>query len=59
MQLVSGPYMIWDDHEIANGWGSNKEHSQDTKYKRVSFKLQIWKPWNIQERHQRSVVNPA
>jgi alkaline phosphatase D len=28
-------YMIWDDHEITNGWGSNKEHSQEVKYKRV------------------------
>ena len=28
-------YMIWDDHEIANGWGSEKKHSRDGKYQEI------------------------
>ena len=27
-------YMIWDDHEITNGWGSEKKHSE-RKYQRI------------------------
>lgn len=34
MQTFS-QYMIWDDHDITNGWGSNKEHSKEVRYRRV------------------------
>jgi len=28
-------YMIWDDHEITNGWGSDIKHSKDNKCKEI------------------------
>ncbi|UCH63561.1 MAG: alkaline phosphatase family protein [Fidelibacterota bacterium] len=28
-------YMIWDDHEITNGWGSEHRHYGDNRYRRV------------------------
>jgi len=28
-------YMIWDDHEITNGWGSSLKHSKDDKCRKV------------------------
>ena len=28
-------YMIWDDHEITNGWGSDKKHSEDPKCRKI------------------------
>ncbi len=28
-------YMIWDDHEITNGWGSRKKHSKNSRCREV------------------------
>ncbi len=28
-------YMIWDDHEITNGWGSDERHSEDPTCRQV------------------------
>lgn len=28
-------YMIWDDHEIGNSWGSEEKHSKEARHKQV------------------------
>lgn len=28
-------YMIWDDHDITNGWGSDRKHARDPKCKAI------------------------
>ncbi len=43
-------YMIWDDHEITNGWGSDKKNSHDAKQQRV-FQIASQAYFEFQQSH--------